>query len=723
MSGQKPSETKNIPEIFLKPYDPAAHEAGIYKLWEESGYFNPDNLPGERTETFSIVMPPPNANASLHAGHALFVTVEDIMIRFERMRGKKVLWIPGSDHAGFETQAVYEKHLQKQNRSRFDLTNEELRSEIWDFVQENKAIMEDQVRSLGASCDWSRELFTLDERVIKIVHNTFKQLEQDELLYRGARIVNWCPKHQTSLANLEVNHNERTDPFYYFQYGPFVIGTARPETKFGDKYVVMHPDDARYAEYEHGQKIEVEWINGPIVATVIKDEACDQEIGSGCMTITPWHSGVDAEIAKRHDLDYEQVIDWRGKLLPIAEEFEGMNITDARKAIVKKLDEKGLLVKIDEAYNHSVPCCYKCDREIEPQIREQWFISMKPLAKIALEAVANKEVTFVTDRDERVFIHWMENIEDWPIARQIAWGIPIPAKVCTLCTHGMVDLDDSISKCTKCYGAVEQDPDTFDTWFSSGQWPLATTDFPEGKDFKEYYPTSVMETGKDIIFFWVARMIMLGIYRTGEVPFKKIYLHGMVRDKKGIKMSKSKGNVIAPSDIQEKYGTDALRMGLIVNNAPGTDMNLDPDKVNAYKKFANKLWNVTRFVLDNTSDYSGDAIHTQSDQAFEDEFLHPAVREITEHMEKDRYDLASEKIYHFVWDHLASQVLEESKALLAAGGDVRASRQKMLRHYLITSLKLLHPYMPFVTETIWQELPKEMRDADILMVSAWPKVK
>jgi valyl-tRNA synthetase len=393
-------------------------------MWEESGYFNPDNLPGDRTETFSIVMPPPNANASLHAGHALFVTVEDIMIRFERMCGKKALWLPGSDHAGFETQAVYEKHLQKQKRSRFDMTNEELRSEIWDFVQENKAIMEDQVRSLGASCDWSRELFTLDERSVKIVHDTFKQLEKDELLYRGARPVNWCPKHQTSFSNLEVEHDERVSKFYYFQYGPFVIGTSRPETKFGDKYVVMHPDDARYAEYEHGQQIEVEWINGPITATVIKDEAGDPEMGSGVMTITPWHSHVDFDIAKRHDLDYEQIIDWRGKLMATAgAEFEGMNINDAREAIVKKLDEEGLLVKIDEDYSHSVPCCYKCNKEIEPQIREQWFVKTKPLAAKALEAVANKEVTFVTERDERVFKHWMENIEDWPIARQIAWGI------------------------------------------------------------------------------------------------------------------------------------------------------------------------------------------------------------------------------------------------------------------------------------------------------------
>ena len=713
----------NIPEVFLKPYDPAEHEKNIYKMWEDSGYFSPENLPGDRTETFSIVMPPPNANASLHAGHALFVTVEDIMIRYERMKGKKAVWFPGSDHAGFETQAVYEKHLQKQKRSRFDMTNEELRSEIWDFVQENKAIMEDQVRSLGASCDWNRELFTLDDRVIKIVHNTFKQLEDDELLYRGKRTVNWCPKHQTSFSNLEIEHDKRTSKFYYFQYGPFVIGTSRPETKFGDKYVVMHPDDKRYAEYEHGQKIELEWIHGPITATIIKDEAGDPEMGSGVMTITPWHSHIDFDIAKRHDLDFEQIIDWRGKLMEPAGEYEGMNINDAREAIVQKLDEKGLLVKIDEKYEHSVPCCYKCNKEIEPQVREQWFVKTKPLAEKAVAAVDSSEITFVTDRDERVFRHWMENIEDWPIARQIAWGIPIPAKVCTECGHGMVDLDDSIKTCTKCDGAVEQDPDTFDTWFSSGQWPLATTDFPEGDDFKEYYPTSVMETGKDIIFFWVARMIMLGIYRTGEAPFKKVYLHGMVRDKKGVKMSKSKGNVIAPQEIQDRFGTDALRMGLMVNNAPGSDMNLDPDKVNAYKKFANKIWNITRFVLDSTTDHDFSATpkFSAADEILNKE-LQAIVDEVTALMEKDRFDLASEVIYHFVWDTFASKIIENSKVYISSEGgrDARQARQRLLINHLVTSLKILHPFMPFVTETIWQELPKEMKEQEILMVESWP---
>lgn len=720
MEEKQQPNTTNIPEIFLKPYEPKDHEKKIYNLWEESGYFNPDNLPGERSDAFTIVMPPPNANGSLHAGHALFVTIEDIMTRYARMQGKKALWIPGADHAGFETQVVYEKKLQKEGRSRFQMEPQELYEEIMQFTMENKDFMLGQIRDLGASCDWSRLKFTLDDDVISLVHDTFKKLEDDELLYRGERTVNWCPKHQTSLSNLEVNYHDRKDPFYYFQYGPFVIGTARPETKFGDKYVVMHPDDKRYAEYEHGQKIELEWINGPITATVIKDEAGDPEMGSGVMTITPWHSDVDFQIAKRHDLDYEQIIDERGKLLPIAEEFAGMPITEARAKIVEKLDQKGLLVKIEEYYEHSVPCCYKCDREIEPQIKSQWFMKMKPLADKALAALDAGEFSFVTERHDRIFRHWLTNIEDWNISRQIVWGINIPAKICTKCQHGMVDLDDSIKTCTECDGAVVNDPDTFDTWFSSGQWPLATTGFPDSDDFKTFYPTSVMETAADIIFFWVARMIMFGLYRTGEVPFKSIYFHGLVRDKHGKKMSKSKGNVTAPSEVQERFGTDALRMGLIVNNAPGTDMNLDPDKINAYKKFANKLWNITRFVLDNTEDYKPGVDHTPEDTKFEEENLYPAIKEITDHMNKDRFDLAAEKIYHFVWDHFASTVIEESKPLLTEGGAVRASRQRLLHHYLITSLKILHPFMPFVTETIWQELPKELKDQEILMVASWP---
>ena len=691
-------------EKFQKPYDPQATEGRIYEAWEQSGYFNPDNLPGERAEPFTIVMPPPNANGSLHAGHALFVTLEDIMTRFARMRGKRALWLPGADHAGFETQVVYEKQLEKEGRSRFQMTREELYAEILDFTMKNKSFMEGQIRALGASCDWSREKFTLDPEIVKVVYATFKKLDEDGLLYRAPRPVNWCPKHQTSLSNLETEYVDRTEPYWYMKYGPFVISTSRPETKFGDKYVVMHPDDARYADYKEGDTFDLEWINGPVTATVIKDEAVDMEAGTGVMTITPWHDKTDFEIAKRHNLDYEQVIDDRGKLLPIAGEFEGMKILDARPKIVEKLAAKGLLEKTDEKYTHSVQTCYKCATLIEPQIREQWFVKMETLAKPAIAAIEKDEVRILTENHKKIALHWLNNIEDWNISRQIAWGIPIPA--------WQKDGEWKISETSPGEGWV-QDPDTFDTWFSSGQWPFATLDYPEGDDFKTYYPTDVMETAADILFFWVTRMIMLGIYRTGTVPFKNVYLHGLVRDAKGLKMSKSKGNVISPLEVTALYGTDALRMGLVVGNTPGTDLNLDPQKVGAYKKFANKLWNVARFVLEN-AEGAGDVPET----ALIDEFQ-VLAQDVTSDLENFRYHLASEKLYHYVWDRFAAEILEESKTIFQGTDEsATASRKAALIAILRGAVTLLHPFMPFVTEEIYQSLPGEK--AEYLMIDSWP---
>jgi len=684
-----------VPDKFLKPYDAQATEASIYKKWEESGYFNPDNLPGSRVEPFTIIMPPPNANGSLHAGHALFVTLQDIMTRFARMQGKKALWLPGADHAGFETQVVYEKKLEKEGRSRFDMQPQDLYKEILDFTMGSKAFMEGQLRQLGASCDFSREMFTLDPKVVTTVYDTFKKLNDDGLVYRGSRIVNWCPKHQTSLSNLETDRESRTDKFYYLKYGPFTIATARPETKFGDKHVVMHPADPRYAQYKDGEQFELEWINGPIVATVIKDEAIDMELGTGVMTITPWHDPIDFDIAQRHKLDYEQVIDWRGKLLPIAGEFAGMNIKDARAKIVEKLQAKGLVEKVDEGYSHEVPVCYKCGREIEPQVKEQWFIKMQPLAARALEAVTSREVHVLTENHEKILVHWLENIQDWNVSRQIVWGIPIPA--------WQKDGEWKVATESPGEGWV-QDTDTFDTWFSSGQWPFATLGYPGSPDFKAYYPTTVMETGSDLIFFWVARMIMLGLYRTGEVPFKYVYMHGMVRDAKGQKMSKSKGNVISPLDVSEEYGTDALRMGLVVGNTPGTDMNLDPRKVGAYKKFANKLWNIARFVLSEAP--QGDII-----PALKDEF-DAMAQDVTKDMQEFRIYMAAEKLYHYVWDRFAAQIIEESKG--------KPEYSATLYYILENSLKLLHPFMPFVTEEIWSDMPARR---DLLMVEQWPAVQ
>lgn len=706
---------KTVPESLLKPFNAEAVEPSLYDTWEKSGYFNPDNLPGVRKESYTIIMPPPNANGSLHAGHALFVTIQDILIRFNRMNGKRALWLPGADHAGFETQSVYEKKLEKEGRSRFGMDRDALYKEILDFTLFNKSFMEGQIRQLGASCDWSREMFTLDENIIKTVNQTFKKLEDDKLLYRGKRIVNWCTKHQTSLSNLETEHISRKDPFYYFKYGPFTIGTVRPETKFGDKYVVMHPDDERYKEYTHGQKITVEWINGPIEATIIKDEASDPEFGSGVMTITPWHSGIDFDIAKKYKLDYEQVINENGKLLPIAGEFEGMTIKDARAKIVEKLDAKGLLVKIDNDYTHEVSVCYKCERELEPQVKPQWFITMKPLAEKAILAVRNGETKILTEQHEKMFYHWMENIQDWNISRQIVWGIPIPAKLCLSCDTGHVDIDNVLHTCEKCGGALTQETDSFDTWFSSGQWPFATLMNTKEGDFEKYYPTQVMETGFDILFFWVVRMMMLGIYVTGKTPFSHIYLHGLVRDAKGKKMSKSKGNVISPLEISTLYGTDALRMGLIVNNAPGVDMNLDPKKVEAYKKFANKMWNATRFVLEKTIDHVEDSPLTVEDQAIYDAWRE-VHKDITSDLENFRLHLASQKIYDYFWKVFCDEIIETRKVRILENNE-KGSAQTLLLRLLREQIIATHPFMPFITEEIWKHIKKE--NDTILLVTRW----
>jgi len=701
-------------EKLLQSYNPAETERRIYETWEKSGFFNPDNLPGERSVPFTIVMPPPNANGNLHAGHALFITVEDVMIRYKRMCGFKALWIPGADHAGFETQVVYEKKLEKEGRSRFGMDPQQLYSEILDFTLENKANMEQQVRSLGASCDWSRGKFTLDTEVVGKTQKTFIKMFSEGHIYRGERTVNWCSKHQTSLSDIETESIEECVPFYYFKYGPFEIGTVRPETKFGDKYVVMHPDDARYKDYKHGDKLTVEWINGTIEATVIKDESVDMEFGTGVMTISPWHSQIDFEIAKRHNLDIEQIIDFRGKLLPIAGEFAGMNIKEARPKIADKLKEKGLLTRIDDKYSHNTKRCYKCNTIIEPQVKNQWFVKMAPLAKKALEAVDSGDVKFVPSNQEKTFRHWMENVLDWNISRQIVWGIKIPAWF----RNG-----EAVASIEKPEGeGWEADTDTFDTWFSSGQWPLMATGFPESDDFKNFYPTDIMETGKDIIFFWVARMIVFGLYLTGKSPFHTVYLHGLVNDAGGKKMSKSKGNVINPLDLTAKYGTDALRMALTVGNTPGTSLSLAEDKIKAYKNFSNKIWNVTRFVLTNTADFD---IHTSPTLTEKDgallKDLDIVTSDVTSDMESLRFYLAAEKLYHYAWHTFADKILEESRADIAAGDKIKVSSQYMLITILKRILILLHPFMPFVTEELWSLIPHK-KNTGLLIVENWPTI-
>jgi len=710
-------------EKLLKPYNSKTTEERIYKIWEENGFFNPDvciekGVIKPEAKSFSMIMPPTNANGSLHAGHGLVMTIEDIITRYKRMRGFKTLWLPGLDHAGFETQVVYEKKLEKEGRSRFEIEPKKLYQEILEFTLKNSANIKSQVRKMGASCDWSREKFTLDPEIIKTVYAVFKRLSDDNLLYRGKRIVSWCPKHQTSFADIEIKDEEKIEPYYYLKYGPFVISTSRPETKFGDKYVVMHPDDKRYSNYTNGQKLKLEWINGPIEATIIKDEAIDMAFGTGVMTITPWHDIADFEIAERHKLDKEQIIDENGKLLPIAGEFAGMHIKKARSLIIEKLKSKGLVDKIDENYKHVVHTCYKCGTTIEPQIQNQWFVRMKPLAKKALEKIKAGKIKYIPEHYKKITVHWLENIIDWNISRQIVWGIPIPAKICDKCEKGSVDIENKITKCDKCGGPVRKDNDTFDTWFSSSQWPFVVFDYPNGDDFKTFYPTDVLETAGDI-FHWVARMIMLGLYITGKLPFNTVYMHGMVLDAKGQKMSKSKGNVIDPLTLTEKFGTDAFRIGLVVGNTPGTSLALSEDKIKGYKNFANKIWNAARFVLDNTKDFviPKTPVYDEEDKK-SDEELRTLMKEITREMDEYKFYIVAEKLYHYFWHTFADIIIERSKKKNTD------SAKALLYTHLIILLKALHPFMPFVTEEIWSMLPASPLDGpnkkNLLLVEKWP---
>ncbi len=734
-------------------YQPNEIEDRIYRLWEGSGFFNPDKLPKIHKKPFTIIMPPPNANGSLHIGHAVFITLQDIMMRFERMRGKKALWVPGADHAGFETQVVFDKKLEKEGRSRFKIPRHELFAEMLAFTQTNKKIMENQLRKLGASCDWSREKFTLDPDIVEQAQAMFVDLYNDELIYRGERVVNWCRKHQTALAELETKYIDRADPLYYFQYGPFVIATARPETKFGDKYVVMHPKDLRYKKYYDGQTIELEWINGPITATIIKDDVIDMNFGTGVMTITPWHDPVDFDIATRHGLPKKQVIDKYGKLLPIADKFFGMKIEEARPLIVEHLKQKGLLVKIEENYAHKISVCYKCSTPIEPQVMPQWFLKMAPLAQKAIEAAEKKKIIFHPPRFKKVYLHWLKNIRDWNLSQQITGGIRVPA---WFQDESRIKNQESGSKENIFVGLKRpsgegwvQDPDVLTTWFSSGQWPYLSLGFPKHKDFKTFYPTDVMETGWDILFFWVARMVMLGLYRTGKIPFKTIYLNGLVRDQDRQKMSKSKGNVIDPLGVAETYGTDAVRMALVIGNLPGNDIIISEDKIKGYRNFANKIWNATRLVLMHI-DTSPQKTHPAPSCGLLDltgkmssnthagkggikvKFgrtekamlakLKKLAKDTTSDMENMRYHHAADRLYHFFWHYYADVVIEKMKPHLAApeGSAEKETAKALLLEFHRVQMILLHPFMPFITEEIWAQLP--LAKKNFLMIESWPTI-
>ena len=750
-------EPSNAPEIFLKPFNPAEREAEMLELWEKSGYANPDvmiekGLISSDAAPYSIVLPPPNVTGTLHMGHAAMLAIEDILIRYHRMRGFKTLWLPGTDSAAIATQAKVEDDMyKKEKKTRHDVGREELLRRIDAFTAESKKTIIEQVKRMGSSLDWSRYAYTMDEPRYKAVMEAFVRMYEAGLIYRGDRIVNWDPKLQTTVSDDEIEYVEQKDPFYHFQYGPFVIGTVRPETKFGDKYVVMHPDDRRYIDFKHGQNIELEWINGPITATVIKDEAADMEMGSGAMTITPAHSAIDFEIAQRHGLDIEQVINERGILLPIAGEFAGEHIKKARAAIVEKLKSKGLVVKVDENYVHNVATNSRGGGMIEPQIKRQWFVgvnvrfknqkakfgSVAPgqdvtLKELMREAVASGEIKITPERFEKIYYHWIDNLRDWNISRQIWFGHRIPAWFRPKADQPEAGNDDHqeiyVGTTPPTGEGWEQDPDVLDTWFSSGLWTFSTLGWPEEtSDLKTYHPTSVLETGYDILFFWVARMILMAGFHTGQVPFKQVYLHGLVRDGQGRKMSKSLGNIIDPLDMINKYGADATRLSLIIGAQPGNDLKLSEDRVRGYKHFANKLWNIARFVLEN-QDPKGRTLESPKGPTLNatDEKLvaegHELAQAVSKNIDQFRLDLAADLVYHFVWDRFAAEVLEESKSILK-GDDAptKASRARALYEILIISLKLLHPFMPFVTEAIWSELPE--KDAELLMVAKWPLLR
>lgn len=718
-------------DILQGGYEPQKFEKGIYEKWEKSGYFTPENLPptknGPRTEKFNLVVPPPNVTGTLHMGHAAMLAIEDALVRFERMRGKLALWIPGSDSASIATQSKVEKDIQKtEKKSRHDLGRAELLRRVNEFALQSKSTIFSQFKAMGSSLDWTREAYTMDEPRNLAVTTAFKRMFDDGLIFRGHRIVNWDPKGQTTISDDEVVYKEEKTKLYYFQYGPFVISTARPETKFGDKFVVMHPDDARYAEYTHGQKLTLEWINGPIEATIIKDPIIDMEFGTGVMTITPWHSKEDFEIAKRHNLDYEQIIDKYGKLLPIAGEFSGMKIKDAREKIVEKLRNKGLVVK-EEDYIHNIATAERTDGLIEPQIMEQWFIDVnkklpsrdnKSLKDLMIEAVESKKVKINPERFEKVYFNWVNNLHDWCISRQIWFGHRIPVWYKGEGENKEVYCD---VKAPEGEGWV-QDEDTLDTWFSSALWTFSTLGWPnETEDLKMYHPTTLLETGYDILFFWVSRMILMSTYHLGEVPFKHVYLHGLVRDNKGQKMSKSLGNIIDPVDMINKYGADATRMSLLVGNAPGNDLKLSEDKIKGYKHFANKIWNAVKFA--EMKGVFGDDVTLDAKKVEKDELilreLDDITRETTKDLENFNLHLASDRLYQFFWKRFADEIIEESKLILQNGTpDEKNSRLSTLRILIVTQLKLLHPFMPFVTEVIWTEfLGKET----MMMVESWPE--
>lgn len=693
-----------------KTYEPNQYEPIAYALWEQSGSFRPTG----KGEPFSVVMPPPNANGNLHIGHALDVSLKDILVRYKRMKGFDTIYIPGADHAGFETWVVYEKELQKEGKSRFDFTREQLYTQVWDFVHKQRGNMELQVRALGASASWEDLVFTLDEKVISTVYQTFKKLWDDKLIYRGERIVNYSTKYQTSYADIEVDHRTEKGTLWHIAYpaldkiDEIIVATTRPETMFGDVAVAVHPDDERY-KHLIGTRVMLPLTNKEI--PVIADEYVDPNYGTGAVKITPAHDPNDFEVGKRHNLPRPQVIDFDGRMINTPEQYIGLDVDQARKRALAALKAEELIRK-EEPIEHTVGYDYKSGLPIQPLIKEQWFLSMKPLAERAIKAIESGEITFYPEGRKQILLQYLRNIHDWNLSRQIPWGIPIPA------FQNVNDESDWIFDARvedkevvidgKTYRREE---DTFDTWFSSGQWPFITTDALTGGDLSRFYPTTLMETGTDLLDRWIARMIMLGLYTTDKIPFKDVYLHGMVLDENSQKMSKSKGNVINPMDMVIKYGSDALRLGLIASRSPGQNQAFSTDRIVAGRNFCNKLWNIARFIgskIDENYKPNTPELKTLADHWVVRE-LEQASQTIERTLTSYRFAEAGESIYHAVWDSVADWYIEASK---------NQDNPDLMAWVLETVLKLTHPFAPFVTETIWQTIPWH----DTLLINqGWPE--
>ena len=710
-------DSKNI----AKTYDPQSFEDRIYKTWCDKGYFHavadPDKKP------YTIVIPPPNVTGQLHMGHALDETLQDILIRYKRMQGYCALWIPGTDHAGIATQIKVEEELRvKEGKTRYDLGREKFLERVWEWKKLYGDRIINQLKKIGSSCDWDRERFTMDEGCSKAVREVFVNLYNKGLIYQGSRIINWCPHCITALSDAEVEHSEQAGHFWHIKYPVkdsdefVIIATTRPETLFGDTAVAVNPDDERYTHLI-GKTLLLPLTDREI--PVIADEYVDREFGTGCVKITPAHDPNDFEVGMRHNLEQIKVLNDDATMNSYAGKYEGMDRYECRKAMIKDLDEMGLLVKVED-HSHNVGHCYRCGTTVEPIISKQWFVKMKPLAQPAIDAVKNKETEFVPEHFEKVYFHWLENIRDWCISRQLWWGHRIPAYYCTDCGKMTVSKED-ITTCPHCGGKVEQDPDTLDTWFSSALWPFSTLGWPDKTDDLDYfYPTSTLVTGYDIIPFWVMRMMFSGLEHTGEVPFKHVFIHGLVRDAQGRKMSKSLGNGIDPLEIVQKYGADALRFTLATGNAPGNDMRFSNERVEASRNFANKIWNASRFTLMNleiTENRLPDKL------SLEDKWIiskyNRLCREVTENIDNFELGIAVSKLYDFIWDSFCDWYIELVKPrLFDKGSESALSAQYVLTYVLSNTMKLLHPFMPFITEEIWQHLPHE---GESIMISQFPK--